>query len=239
MTDTANMAGTASVEAMVPLEAAVPERATALRAPVPWRNIAVEFAAIVFGVVLGLALNEWRLSVREERAAAEAAEAIREELEANFEIVGSKRRYHAEQYEIARRLRSEGAAGGLDWRGVDKPNTTRAALDAAVADGTFARLDRDEARTFMQLYNELGDIEETAARFGDMSAARVFTSYDDFLNFAGRTYSAMLYDADDALFKMSTVLDLRPETGWWELKPAIDSRYPLPGNDSDGAVSGD
>ena len=190
------------------------------------RRLSIEMMAITFGVVLGLFLNEWRMDVRDSRDVASAENAIVAELTANFQTIERARNYHEIQYREAVRILHTNSEDYYDYRGLAAPNTTRSALDAAIATGHFARIDSEIARRYMQLYNEIDEVRETQQNYARAGTLSQRDSYRGFLRFAATAFSDMLYAEDDALHKIGEALGLEPVEGWWITKPKIDAEYP-------------
>ncbi|MEL6686671.1 MAG: hypothetical protein AAFP97_03510 [Pseudomonadota bacterium] len=193
---------------------------------ISWTRIIVEFTAIVFGVLLGLGLNEWRTSARDAQSIQDAEAAIVEELKANFSTLMAARNYHEAQYREAIRILATDSSDYFDYRGLSAPNTTRAALDAAIATGRFASIPGDNARQYMRLYNEIDEVRETERNYSRAVIGQRPESYEGFLGFAIMAFSDLLYAEDDALYKMAEPLGMAPPEGWWSIKPTIDSEYP-------------
>lgn len=197
-----------------------------------WAHIGVEFTAIVFGVLLGLALNEWRLDVRQVHEIEAVETAILDELTENYETILQTRNYHVQQYKAAQTRRHSSLDDGFNYRGLMPPNTTRAALDAGVASAQFAKMDQERGRIVMRLYNEIDDIQEVHDRYANAMVLIEQKSLDDFLRQVSQAFSDMLYAEDDALVRMAVALGKTPPDAWWDIKPMIDAEIRVAASDA-------
>ncbi|MEM9837565.1 MAG: hypothetical protein AAF830_00275 [Pseudomonadota bacterium] len=145
--------------------------------------IALEFAAIVFGVFLGGYLAERRAGKDLDDLIAQSRAAIQAEMETNFRELNFARDYHLEYYTVIQDYK-RGAVGADElyrkmYRGFGLPQVQTGALDAAVAAGLVVYFDTDEfaeisrAYSIAQLNDGAGETFSLALTLDDSNGERI------------------------------------------------------------------
>jgi len=115
------------------------------RENVSWGVLVIEMVAIMLSVVLGFALNEWRIGRVEARAVERAKESIARELETNFEqTINQRERFQAIDDSLAILQEQQGPNAPVDpFFGAPGYLFNQGAYEAARASGALAGMDFD------------------------------------------------------------------------------------------------
>ena len=115
------------------------------RGTVSWGVLAIEMVAIMLSVVLGFALNEWRMGRAEARAVTAAQESIARELEGNLQQTTRLReRFQAVDDSLAVLQEQQGPDAPVDpFFGALGYRFNQGAYEAARASGALANMDFD------------------------------------------------------------------------------------------------
>ncbi|MEM1054200.1 MAG: hypothetical protein AAGI52_01635 [Bacteroidota bacterium] len=121
---------------------------------------AAQAVLIVFGVVVGLALNEWREGQAERARTDRVLAALADEIRENRDGVAETAAYYGEMAQAALRIEaSRGSDAPLDlgsvegYRGDTGPSLLRGAYDAAIATGALLNVEIGLATKLASVYS--------------------------------------------------------------------------------------
>lgn len=144
-------------------------------------GLLLEFAVIIVGALLALALDDWRDNREREARDRVVLEQLAAELSANRSALETESAYHREILDPIRTARltmqnSGNFALPEDWEGIRPILLTRSAFDLAVMTGVLARVPADTALSLARTYEEA---ERAQERRGNVSLATLQTSFTD------------------------------------------------------------
>ena len=155
---------------------------------IPWKQIALESAFVVLGVVLALAANEWRNTRADRAAGVRAANAIREELKLNREAVHGSLQYHIQVSDsliaFDRRGPRPGDAPGYQTfpRGFISPASSSVlstAWEVAGTTGAINHVPYDEVLLMSHVYDKQEAYKKQTNTAGDLIYKTIYESGTD------------------------------------------------------------
>ncbi|MEO0818112.1 MAG: hypothetical protein AAFX86_12505 [Pseudomonadota bacterium] len=180
--------------------------------------IAAEFAAIVFGVLLGLALNGWYGASKEAERRDRAETMILAELSANYAVLEEARAYHIRllpDLVEARNASFRGETGPqVDYRGLGAARLSDVAYQSALATGVFTGMAPDRVAQLSSPYTGMEDLEGTYDRYA-MALTELGSTSRGFFDLMTYAFSDSLYGEDEVLSSIAEVLDREPPPNWF------------------------
>ena len=163
-------------------------------------GLLLEFAMIILGALLALALDDWR--DQQERDARDHAVLIQleAELAANEQRLVEESRYHHDMREPIReareRMMNEGAfALPEGWQGGQPILLTRTAFDVAVMNGVLARMPPDTALSLAHVYEVA---ERGTVKRNNVNLAMLQSSFTDGVLYLRLQEQAILTEINNA-----------------------------------------
>jgi len=127
-----------------------------------WSRLILDMFAITFGVLLALALTEWRQMVEKHAFIEKSLSQIEAEIIRNYEKINEAYEYREKIYpyllevESGKRLSAE-----IPFRGTQGPRLERAAYEVALSNAVFSEIDSDRAQRIVSIYIDFNAITDT------------------------------------------------------------------------------
>jgi len=127
-----------------------------------WSRLFLDMFAIAFGVLLALALTEWRESVEKNAFVEKSLSQIEAEILRNYEKINEAYEYREQLYpyllevESGKKLSTE-----IPFRGTQGPRLERAAYEVALSNAVFSEIDTELAQRIVSIYLDFTAITET------------------------------------------------------------------------------
>ncbi|MEO0674967.1 MAG: hypothetical protein AAFU58_01500 [Pseudomonadota bacterium] len=182
-----------------------------------WVSIGVESIAIVFGVLLALALNNWHEN-RQKTEFGERNQAIMvSELRKNYDAILLSRDYHlkflSEIIETRDAFKTGEDYSFPPYYGLQPPQTRNAGYQTAVASTVFAEMEPEASSELIFAFDTIRKVHETHASY-----ANILPSIGDdtgrFLNLISYGFADFLYTENAALRAIAPIIDKEPPPLW-------------------------
>jgi len=127
-----------------------------------WSRLFLDMFAITFGVLLALALTEWRQRVEKEVFIEKSLDQIEAEIIRNFEKINKAYEYREKLYPYLLEVENgEMLSAEIPFRGTQGPRLERAAYEVALSNAVFSEIDSVRAQKIVAIYLDFTAISET------------------------------------------------------------------------------
>ncbi len=144
-------------------------------------GLLLEFAMIIIGALLALALDDWRDNQERDERDRAALVQLAAELETNQSLLATQSEYHRDMRgpiaEARERMQADGVFGMPEgWTGSQPILLTRTAFDLAVMSGVLTRVSPEAALSLARVYEM---VERGQQRRQNVSLATLQSSFRD------------------------------------------------------------
>ena len=127
-----------------------------------WSRLFLDMFAITFGVLLALALTEWRQRVEKRVFIEKSLGQIEAEIIRNFEKINKAYEYREKLYPYLLEVESgKMLSAEIPFRGTQGPRLERAAYEVALSNAVFSEIDSVRAQRIVGIYLDFTAITET------------------------------------------------------------------------------
>jgi len=127
-----------------------------------WSRLILDMFAITFGVLLALALTEWRQRAEKEAFIEKSLSQIEEEIVRNFEKINEAYEYREKLYPYLLGVeKGDILSTEIPFRGTQGPRLERAAYEVALSNAVFSEIDSERAQKIVAIYLDFTAISET------------------------------------------------------------------------------
>ena len=149
------------------------------------KGLIIDFVLVVAGVMLALAVDEWREESQRDTQTRKVVDALAEEVQRNAdELTRSLAYYRSMIPKLKQSIALMRDEGQWQWpEGFDaasEPELTKAAYDSAVITGSLPRFDIETIRALSTLYNGLDTFKSDLQQYG---LAIMQTDFNDGLRY--------------------------------------------------------
>ena len=122
----------------------------------------LDMFAITFGVLLALALTEWREKVENQAFVETSLNQVEAEIIRNFEKINAAYEYREKLYPYLLEVESgKMLSAEIPFRGTQGPRLERAAYEVALSNAVFSEIDSERAQRIVSIYLDFNAITET------------------------------------------------------------------------------
>jgi len=127
-----------------------------------WSRIFLDMFAITFGVLLALALSEWREKVESKSFVEKSLRQVEAEITRNFNKINEAYEYREKLYPYLLEVESgKMLSDEIPFRGTQGPRLERAAYEVALSNAVFSEIDTEQAQSIVAIYLDFDAITET------------------------------------------------------------------------------
>lgn len=118
--------------------------------------------AITFGVLLALALSEWREKVEKQSFVEKSLKQVEAEIIRNFDKINEAYQYREKLYPYILEVESGAMLSNeIPFRGTQGPRLERAAYEVALSNAVFSEIDAEQAQRIVAIYLDFNAITDT------------------------------------------------------------------------------
>ena len=127
-----------------------------------WSRLFLDMFAITFGVLLALALTEWRQRVDKRIFVEKSLVQIEDEIIRNFRKINEAYEYREKLYPYLIEVESgKMLSAEIPFRGTQGPRLERAAYEVALSNAVFSEIESERAQGIVSIYLDFTAITET------------------------------------------------------------------------------
>jgi len=127
-----------------------------------WSRIFLDMFAITFGVLLALALAEWRQMVEQRDFIEKSLSQVEAEILRNYDKINEAYEYRKKIYPYLLEVESgKMLSTEIPFRGTQGPRLERAAYEVALSNAVFSEIDSERAQRIVGIYLDFNAITET------------------------------------------------------------------------------
>ena len=127
-----------------------------------WSRIFLDMFAITFGVLLALALSEWREKVEKQSFVEKSLKQVEAEIIRNFDKINEAYQYREKLYPYILEVESGAMLSNeIPFRGTQGPRLERAAYEVALSNAVFSEIDAEHAQRIVAIYLDFNAITDT------------------------------------------------------------------------------